>query len=275
MNVLQDIEYQFESQLGFNVFEYAENGKPIDIIYKQASYKKRKINSNIKKLNSLQSKTAKLDKKLELERSKIEESNTLLEIELTALNNLVGSLNDYIKKTNKISKSFTHSEYKSAKEHISKEQSIVNRARKLFNKNQTYHNKRVKKFQKEIKSYNSLINRQNTLSRRIESLSKGFQEVKGKAIGKDITTTKTYYKDGKKHTEKTYHSQMEKIEIYGFDGDLNQLKAILAHEIAHLVGVEHINESGALMNPLLQERQINNLELTYEDIISFQKDFFK
>ena len=65
---------------------------------------------------------------------------------------------------------------------------------------------------------------------------------------------------------------MDKIEIYGFD-DLNSLKAILAHEIGHLVGVGHIEQQGALMNPILQENQIANLELTPADMEEFEKSF--
>ena len=45
---------------------------------------------------------------------------------------------------------------------------------------------------------------------------------------------------------------MNKIEIYGFDNK-QELKVILAHEIAHLVGIPHINVKDALMNPILQK----------------------
>ena len=61
---------------------------------------------------------------------------------------------------------------------------------------------------------------------------------------------------------------MNKIEIYGFES-LNELKAILAHELAHLVGIPHIEVVGALMNPVLQKNQIENLELTSYDIELF------
>lgn len=65
---------------------------------------------------------------------------------------------------------------------------------------------------------------------------------------------------------------MNKIEIYGFES-LSELKAILAHEIAHLVGVPHIQEQGALMNPILQKNQKQNLNLTYDDILNFKEHF--
>lgn len=65
---------------------------------------------------------------------------------------------------------------------------------------------------------------------------------------------------------------MNKIEVYGFDSK-NELKAILAHEITHLVGIPHIEVKDALMNPILQENQINLLSLSKSDIINFKKFF--
>ena len=65
---------------------------------------------------------------------------------------------------------------------------------------------------------------------------------------------------------------MSKIEIYGFN-NLNELKVILAHEIAHLVGLPHIDKKGALMNPIIQVNQIEKLFLTHEDIELFKRYF--
>ena len=64
---------------------------------------------------------------------------------------------------------------------------------------------------------------------------------------------------------------MNKIEIYGFD-NLKQLKVVLAHEIAHLVGIPHIEVKNALMNPLLDKNQ-DELVLSSEDILNFKENF--
>lgn len=47
----------------------------------------------------------------------------------------------------------------------------------------------------------------------------------------------------------------------------------MAHEIGHLVGVPHIDAKNALMNPILQDNQIENLSLTQEDIRNFKENF--
>ena len=104
------------------------------------------------------------------------------------------------------------------------------------------------------------------------AIAQKFTKVKGKAFGMKEITLKTYYKDGKKIKEKSVKSNMTKIEIYGFE-NISQLKAVLAHEIGHLVGIPHINAKKALMNPILQKNQINELFLTNDDIDNFNTNF--
>ena len=65
---------------------------------------------------------------------------------------------------------------------------------------------------------------------------------------------------------------MEKIEIYGFES-LDHLKAILAHELLHLVGVGHVESKGSLMNPILQNEQVLNLYLSSDDIEEVRSSF--
>ncbi|WP_424429144.1 matrixin family metalloprotease [Poseidonibacter sp.] len=48
---------------------------------------------------------------------------------------------------------------------------------------------------------------------------------------------------------------------------------MLAHEIAHLVGINHISSKDSLMHPILQEKQIKNLFLTNDDISNFYEGF--
>ena len=92
-------------------------------------------------------------------------------------------------------------------------------------------------------------------------MTRSVKVINGRTFGLQETTLKTIYKDGKMTQEKSVKTNMDKIEIYSFDS-LSQLKVIIAHEIMHLVGVPHIEVNGALMNPLLQNNQLNKLALT-------------
>lgn len=98
------------------------------------------------------------------------------------------------------------------------------------------------------------------------------KEVKGVAKGYTQITMKTFRKNGKTYTKKIEKSFMQNIEIYGFES-LEHLRAILAHELGHLVGLGHIEVEGALMHPILQGNQIQKLELTYDDVQIFNSEF--
>ena len=93
------------------------------------------------------------------------------------------------------------------------------------------------------------------MSNELESMNRSFKKVKGKTFAQKKVTLKTYYKDGKKVEERDVEKTMNKIEIYGFD-NLAELKVIIAHEIGHLVGLPHIQVEHALMNPILQKKQM-------------------
>jgi hypothetical protein len=103
-------------------------------------------------------------------------------------------------------------------------------------------------------------------------MSRSIKKVKGRTFGLKEVSLKTYYKDGKKVKERSVTNSMTKIEIYGFESK-EKLKVVLAHEIAHLVGIPHINIKNALMNPLLQKKQIENFSLTDADIRNFKRNF--
>jgi hypothetical protein len=130
----------------------------------------------------------------------------------------------------------------------------------------------LNQYNNKIHSFNNLVKQSQILANEIESLQRSLKVVKGRAFGQIQTIEKTYIKDGKKFKETTTQSSMDKIEIYSFE-NLDQLKAVLAHEIAHLVGIPHINDSNALMNPILQKNQEKDLFLTIDDIRNFNENF--
>lgn len=98
------------------------------------------------------------------------------------------------------------------------------------------------------------------ISRNMESLSHSFSNVLGVAVGRKI-----------KHNDE-YIIEMKKIDIYNFENK-NKFKAILAHELGHLIGLGHVESKGSLMNPILQYNQIKKLNLSSDDIKEFKKSF--
>jgi len=270
-SVIDEIEDTLESQLGYDLFNYSEKGKPIYIKYVAPQQLEKSIERNIKKLEKKKEKIATLRKLLPNLQRKIKKQQKDINIFTSHINKKTAKLNEYILGINK-KKHFTVEQYKQAQVHaksrqkrIDREVHVLKQDRRRFKKMTFSYNNKIHQLNSKIRSYNIL---QNQISRMTRSVKK----VKGKAFGMKEITLKTFYKDGKKVRERSVTQNMTKIEIYGFE-TRSQLRAVLAHEIGHLVGIPHIHSKNALMNPYLQKNQIENLLLTQEDIDNFNTHF--
>ena len=270
-NILDEIEHTFESQLDMNIFDYSKDGKVIDILYIPPSKLEKRIDRKIEKLKLKKTKIEKIQDSLPSKLESINKEKGFVKQERLILNKKIETLNDYVKEVNK-QKNFSKQEYTKVKAYIKEQQTKIKTYTNTFKKNQ-------RKVQSKVNSYNQKVNLQNALIRdfkrlntELERMNRSFRKVKGNAIGLKQVTSKVFYKDGKRVKEKTVKNIMNKIEIYGFESK-NELKAIIAHEIAHLVGIPHIDDKDALMNPILQKNQINQLSLTQSDILNFKKNF--
>jgi hypothetical protein len=269
--MLEEIEQQFESQLGFNVFDYANSGKPIDIIYVPPLQLETRIT---RKLQLLKQKKVKLDnakKDFSQEQNIITRKQRTLNNKTKKINKEITSLNNYISNANK-TKNYSKNEYSKIKKYVQDKQKYINAKRTELKREKILFQKEFNKYNRKVFSYNNLIREHNRLSKEIIRLSRSVRKVKGRTFGYQEVSLKTYYKDGRKIKKKSVQNSMNKIEIYGFDSK-NQLKAVLAHEIGHLVGIPHINAKNSLMHPILQENQINALYLIPSDIRNFKKNF--
>ena len=272
-DLIQEIKVQFDRQLGYSVFVYSPNGLPINILFANESQRKKLLQRYEEQLISTQKQMEQLDMQIADERGSFDKDTQILKEESDRLNRSITDLNSYIAKTNSTVSSLSKEQYQTIKQNVDVQQSNLVKEKKFFEEKRAGHNKDIREFNRMISRHNSLIRQYNSLVIRIESLSDSILEVKGKAIGKNITAVKTYTQDGKQIVQKENYSEMEKIEIYGFDGNMNQLKAVLAHEIGHLVGVNHIEKKGALMNSILQSNQIEMMALTPDDIQAFNHVF--
>lgn len=272
-NLIQEIKVQFDRQLGYSVFEYSKKGLPIDVVYVNESQKRKILKRYEEEIDAIQKQIKQLATLIADEKAPLMQDEKLLKDEAKRLNRSIEDLNNYIAKTNPTISSISNEQYQTIKQNVAPDQAEIEKAKKLFDEKRARYNRDLREFNRIISRHNSLIRQHNSLAIRIESLSQNSVELKGKTIGKNITTIKSYHQDGKEIIQKENYSKMEKIEIYGFDGNMNQLKAVLAHEIAHLVGVNHIEKKAALMNPILQSNQIEKMELTQDDITAFNQVF--
>lgn len=269
--ILDEIEQTFEHQLGINIFDYSSDGKPIDLIYMTPTSAQKSLDRKIENYHRKVEKSKSLISYFDKTKNELDNLQYKYNQQSKKLNQIIESLNLYVKEVNK-KKAYPKDEYDKIKAYISKEKDKINQEKRVKQKLETKLSIENSKYNNKVNSYNNLLKQINNLAFEIESLSRSLKVVKGQAIGEKRVTLKTYIEDGVYKKEKNIESSMNKIEIYSFESK-EQLKVILAHEIAHLVGIPHINSKNALMNPILQENQIKNLELTYDDIRAFDEHF--
>jgi hypothetical protein len=269
--ILDEIEQTLETQLNMNIFDYSSNGKAIDILYVPDSKLERDISKKIDKLNTKKKKLDFLNEFFSTQKVEIDKLEEFYTTQTNLLNKKVDILNNYIKEVNK-QKSLDKNEYNRVQDYVKNERNKIDVDLKEQKKIKSNLTKTLNDYNQKVFSYNNLTREINILVSEIESMTRSVKKINGRTFGLQETTLKTIYKDGKMTQEKSVKTNMDKIEIYSFDS-LSQLKVVIAHEIMHLIGVPHIEESGALMNPLLQNNQLNKLHLTKEDIENFKNNF--
>lgn len=269
--MIKEIETLFETKLQTNIFDYSTNGKPIDILYVSSSKLENDIARKIDNLNEKKNKIEELKSFFPPKKEEISQKQLILNEHIFITNQKIEDLNSYVREINS-KKTVSKDEYVKIQNYIKLKKDEIN---KELNKKITLQNDltiALNSHNQKVIIYNNLINDINRLSNEIESMGRNVKKINGRTFGLQEITLKTYFKDGQEIQEKSIKNSMNKIEIYGFDSK-EQLKVVLAHEIAHLVGVPHLEVKDALMNPILQENQIKELNLTKDDIENFRKNF--
>ncbi len=270
-SILDEIETHFESKLGMNIFDYSAYGKPIDILYVKPSVLERRINRTVKRLKRKKQKIEKIKSSFEPKEKVLTTLTTKYQKKKKVLDEITKNLNSYITKQNSRN-DISKEEYKKIKTYIKTKKVVVNQKLKEVNRLNREIRTLTLKYNNKLHSYKTHVMLYNQLANNLENMNRRFTKVKGKAIGQKEITIKRFTLNGKKVEQREERNSMKKIEIYGFES-ISELKAVLAHELAHLVGLPHINEKGALMHPILQKNQIENLELTSADIKNFKENF--
>lgn len=269
--ILSEIEYTFESQLSMNIFDYNKNGKEINLVYVPPSKLEKRISKKLELLRQKEKKIEKLTEDFPQELEKIDILKSDLAYKSQVLNNKIEDFNKYVGDINK-KKSVSREEYNSIQAHVKSKKKLLNKEIKSLKQNERKVQRAVNRYNQKINSYNNLINQFNRISKELEIMGRNFKKVKGMTFGVKEVKVKTVFNNGKKTKQRSEKTNMDKIEIYGFESK-NELKAILAHEIGHLVGVPHVSAKNALMNPVIQKSQIEYLYLSKEDIEAFISNF--
>ena len=269
--ILIEIQSHFKQKLGFDVFGITPDGKDISLLYVKPSLAQKRLKRYISNYEKKEKKLYDLEKYFPQTSKDIKDLEKHYNLEFEILNDKIKKHNNYLKRVNQ-NNNYTKKEYDEIKGYDKKEQMSIKKAQKAVKSIYKKLKSKNRHYNRRVIQYNNTIKSLNSLSQSIENLSRSLKVVKGNAIFNKYITKKTYAKDGVVYKIDIKEKIEEKIEIYGFSSR-SELKAVLAHEIAHLVGIPHINIPKALMNPILQENQKKQLNLTPDDIEVFQKYF--
>lgn len=270
-NIIKDVEYELESQVGYNLFDMDTNGVEISLLYMNPTSSEKALQRKIKKYEDKSKEIKALEEYLVKEKEKFEVMNTNYKQSSQNLNDKINIYNHYIKQVNQ-NTNLSYSDIQKIKQKVKTEE--------VFIKKEQEKNKRLfqnlksseREYNRKVNKYNRLNSDIQRLAKEIEALSRSIKVVKGNTFFNKEILTRTYTQDNKIVKVDREEKENNKIEIYSFES-IQELKAIIAHEILHLVGVPHIEVEGALMNPYIQKNQIENLQLTREDIENIKKHF--
>ncbi len=271
IHIINEIENNLEKKLNKNIFDYSPDGKPIDLLYLPQTKLEGKIKDKIQKISLLETDIKSYQNILKKQKKNLDIKKVQFYNRNKILNKNISELNKYIHTINK-QKNISYHEFAQIKKDINKKQIDIKKEKKQLHNQYKQTNILVNNYNKIANKYNKNIENHNKYARELELINRGLSKVKGKTFINRNIKTKIVYENGKAKKANNIILDMSRIEIYGFK-NINELKVILAHEIAHLVGLPHINTQGALMNPVIQSNQIKNFLLTYEDIKLFEKYF--
>lgn len=269
--LLREIEEELESQVGLSLFDHSNEGKPIDFIYMPPSQKKQNIDSSLKKLQREFGQLERVVIRLKRKQTNLLQKEQKVITRKEQLDKQIINLNKKIDQFNN-SNITSQTEFKQQKKQIETEQrKLQSRINKWNQVNRNYE-VYLNAYNQQVIDYRLRVKQYNRLQRKLETLVRTSPEIQGAAKGYKQIVYNRFEKDGNTFIDKQETNTMERIEIYGYES-LAHLKAILAHELLHLVGVGHIGSKGALMNPILQENQVEKLELRDADIALIKRSF--
>jgi hypothetical protein len=233
---LADAERIWEEGTGRDLLIYQkEDGLPIDLIYderQQKTEKRQDLENNLTSLgvDKTKAETEKRVEEYELAKARYESLLTKYQAAANSFNTAVAKVNN--------KGGASEGEYKdlqSAKKNLEEQFSVLEKQRGVVNSLVSTVGKKVEESNVAVEKYNQAVENFNTVY----------------GTGEEAFDQGLYTGDA--------------ITVYQYD-DYNHLVLVLAHELGHALGIDHLPDNKALMHYLMEEQDITNIQLTQSDV---------
>lgn len=126
------------------------------------------------------------------------------------------------------------------------------------------------KLERKAEEINQTRNELNDLGSRINEKAAVVNRISSR-IEQMIADYNKSYSSPQEFNQGNYQKTIdgEMINIYSY-GDLDELRLVLAHEMGHALGLQHVQNSKSVMYYLMQNQQTDSLAFTKEDIIALK-----
>lgn len=243
--VLAEAAAVWSDAAGKPLFQYDEEGEiRIELIYgeqQQMSDSEKQFRSRI---NTLEMRIARMEREYNRANSRFEEQVETYRIEAEQLDRRIRQLNRWVENINR-GGGFTESELRE----FENRKELIDRQRRELQYSET-----------EIeRAGRSLSDRADRLNERIDEKNVLVDEYNRTYAGSMRFTQGEYVEDRSGRSIKIYHYS-----------DTDELRLVIAHEMGHAMGIEHVSNPRSVMYHLMDGQNRRELKLSVEDLIALE-----
>lgn len=243
--IMKEVEELWTKPLDRNLLEYDPNGKvTISLIYSEEQQRTEEEQRFAKRLKTMQVRVETYQQEYEQLAEKYKEREKDFKDELAKYNSLAESYNDLAEKWSGQNLSDNQlDKINKLERRIKEHKSVINRKQENLESLRQRTNAKSKQLNKLIDDQNELIDTYNARFGGSMQFDQGHFVKKGND---------------------------ESIRIYQF-ANQSELKAVLAHETGHALGLGHVGNPESIMYHMMGKQNIFDLKLTQEDIAAIKK----
>lgn len=245
VEIMDEVEQLWESSVDKDLINLSQNGKiALNLIYSEEQKQTDAERQFSSRITSKEQRASVVEREYKRLSDRYEKAEEDVQQTLDEYNSKIASYNQLAKEWDgKEATSKVIARFKTLEREISTLEASLKREKQNLSALRERTNAKTEQLNKLIKEHNNLIAEYNDRFSKPRKFDQG-----------------RFVKDG----------DNQAINIYQF-GNRAQLKTVLAHEVGHALGLDHVNNPKSIMHNMMAEQNMANLQLTEEDISALKK----